>query len=313
MNTHLEPLLSDSLELQPLRLIASGGMSHVYEAQHKGLGPFRKRVALKVIRPELCRIKAFRDNFMGEAMLMADLVHPNIVQIYHLGQKKGRYYMTMEYVDGLNLEDFIGLHRSKNHPIPVDLAAFITSRICRALAYAHRKRDDQGELLGIVHRDVAPRNILLGFEGDVKLADFGIAKALQLMYNREGHVIAGRTEYLSPEQARREVTDARADLFSCGVVLLELLLGYNPFEDEEEAQTRHNILHMPLPSVQRLRPEVTDELAQIVYTALARPCQERYPDAQAMLTALELHLYGKGYGPTHEKLAAYLDHFLHIL
>jgi len=296
----------NELHFELARVVAEGGMGVVYEGLQHGSGGFSKRVAVKLIREEYSRIEAFRKNFVGEARLVADLIHTNIVQTYHLGEISGQYFMTMEYVDGVNLEDFIRRHLDTGQPIPVDLATFIISRICRGLAYAHQKCDKEGRSLDIVHRDVNPRNIMLAWEGDVKLTDFGIAKALDLMYNEEGEVIAGKDEYLSPEQARREVTDARADLFSCCVVLAEMLLQENIFESESEEATRNNILEMRIPDFSEMRKEVDGRLNDILQLGLTRDRDRRFQSAQGMLTCLERYLYGDGYGPTNEKLALYL-------
>jgi len=298
--------LSTAIGYRLIRKIAEGGMGEVYEGVQEGVDEFSKMVAIKIIREEFSAIKEFRDNFVGEARLVADLIHTNIVQTYHLGSFGQQYFMVMEFVNGVNLEEFIFQHRYLGKQVPVELAAFIVSRICRGLAYAHAKRGRQGELLGIVHRDVNPRNIMLGFEGDVKLTDFGIAKALNLMYNVEGEVIAGKDEYLSPEQARREITDGRADLFSCGIVLLELLMGENYFEEEDPLESRHNILEKPVPPLLELRPDADERLDPILHKALEKDRQKRYQSAAEMMTALEIFLYSDGYGPTNEKLSAYL-------
>ena len=283
-------------------------MGSVYEGLQHGSDGFRKRVAIKVIREEYSAIKAFRNNFLGEARLVADLIHNCIVQTYHLGESHGQYYMVMEFVNGINLEEFILQHRALGNEIPVDLAAFIISRVCRGLSYAHTKKDREGNSLDIVHRDVNPRNIMISFEGDVKLTDFGIAKAFKLMYNEEGRVIAGKDEYLSPEQAAREVTDARADLFSCGVVLSELICGYNPFESNDNPeQTRANIVAMPLPQWSEIRNPLNQDISNILNRSLERAREQRYNDAEEMLQALEVSLYSDGYGPTSEKLARYVS------
>lgn len=295
------------LHFELVRVLAEGGMGIVYEAEQKGAGKFVKRVAVKLIREEYSKIEEFRSNFIGEARLVADLIHTNIVQTYHLGEIGGQYFMTMEYVDGINLEDFLQRHRETNQLVPVDLAAFIVSRVCRGLSHAHQRCDSSGRNLGIVHRDVNPRNIMLAREGDVKLTDFGIAKAFDLMYNEEGEVIAGKDEYLSPEQARREVTDARADLFSCAILLSEMLLGENIFEANREEDTRKNILELSIPDFTELRAEVDSRLDDIIQHAFKRDREKRYQSAQAMLTALEIYLYYDGYGPTNEKLAAYMN------
>lgn len=296
----------DELHYQLIRKIAEGGMGMVYEAYERGAGKFRKRVAIKVIREEYSAIEEFRNNFIGEARLVADLIHTNIVQTYHLGQIGEQYYMTMEFVSGLTLADFLEHHNEANIKMPVDIAVFIISRLCRGLAYAHLKRDVDGNPLGIVHRDVNPRNIMIAYAGDVKLTDFGIAKALDLMYNEEGEVIAGKDEYLSPEQARKEITDARADLFAAGIVLAELLLGKNPFTGYDTEHTIDKILHMELPDFRKLLPGVDERLITIMERALQRDKNKRYASASDMLNATELYLYSDGYGPTNEKLANYL-------
>ncbi len=299
-------IFADSLSYELLRPIAQGGMGSVYEALQHGCDGFRKRVAVKFIRQEYSALPLFRQNFLGEAMLVADLIHANIVQTYHLGYVHKQYYMVMEYVHGVNLEQFFLQHRALGRAVPWELAGFIVSRIARALACAHAHCDAEGKNLGIVHRDVSPRNIMLSYAGDVKLTDFGIAKAFNLMYSTEGQIIAGRSDYLSPEQARLEVTDARADLFSCGVVLAELLLGRNPFLGPTPEASRQNICGMPLPDFGRLRPDMAEGLVAILHRALERPRERRYQHAEALMTDLEHVLYSRGYGPTHEKLAAYL-------
>jgi serine/threonine protein kinase len=296
----------NEINYEMVRQLAEGGMGVVFEAHQHGAGQFRKTVAVKLIREEYSAIPEFQKNFIGEARLVADLIHTNIVQTYHLGQTGGQYFMVMEYVGGQNLEQFLDRHRKLNRQVPVDLAAFIVSRVARGLAYAHQKRDRSGNHLNIVHRDIGPKNILMGYEGDVKLTDFGIAKALNLMYNEEGKVIAGKDEYLSPEQASYAVTDARADLFPLGIVLTELLLGKNIFRNPDRAQSRRNILTMPIPQFGALRPDVDARLEAIIQKALKRDRDHRYPSAAEMLHELEVYLYSAGYGPTNEKLGLYL-------
>jgi eukaryotic-like serine/threonine-protein kinase len=295
-----------------VRKIAEGGMGMVYEAVQLGAGNFRKAVAVKLIREEYSAIEEFQKNFIGEARLVADLIHTNIVQTYHLGQVGGQYFMVMEFVRGLNLEQFIDKHRQIGRQIPVDLAVFIISRIARGLAYAHQKRDREGRLLGIVHRDIGPKNVLLAHEGDVKLTDFGIAKALDLMYNEEGKVIAGKDEYLSPEQATCAVTDARADLFPLGIVLTELLLGKNIFRSADRAQSRRQILTMPIPQFSSLRGDIGPKLEAIIQRTLERDREKRYQSANDILTDLEVYLYSDRYGPTNEKLGAYMKELFEL-
>lgn len=299
----------NELHYEMTRKISEGGMGIVYEAVQKGAGQFRKVVAIKLIREEYSAIPEFQKNFIGEARLVADLIHTNIVQTYHLGQIGGQYFMTMEYVRGVNLEQMLDRHQELGRQIPVDMGAFIISRVCRGLAYAHTKRDPQDRLLGIVHRDVNPKNIMLAFEGDVKLTDFGIAKALNLMYNEEGKVIPGKDEYLSPEGASYGITDSRSDLFSLGIVLTEVLLGKNVFRSVNRLDSRRNVLSMPVPNFGGLRADIDPKLEAIIQRALNRDPEKRYQSAYEMMTDLELYLYSDRYGPTNEKLAIYLSEF----
>jgi serine/threonine protein kinase len=302
----------NELHYEMTRKIAEGGMGLVYEAVQLGAGNFRKVVAVKVIREEYSAIEEFQNNFIGEARLVADLIHTNIVQTYHLGQVGGQYFMVMEFVKGVNLEQFLERHRQLGKRMPTDLAAFIISRIARGLTYAHTKCDREGRHLNIVHRDIGPKNVLVAQEGDVKLTDFGIAKALDLMYNEEGKVIAGKDEYLSPEQATYAITDARADLFPLGIVLTELLLGKNIFRSHDRSQSRRNILTMPIPQFSTLRPDIDPKLEAIIQRALERDREKRYQSAYDMLTALEIYLYSAGYGPTNEKLGVYIKELFGI-
>jgi serine/threonine protein kinase len=305
--THLTEI-SDHLKIDLVRKIAEGGMGIVHEGMQNGAGGFEKSIAVKLIREEYSQVRDFRSNFFGEAQLVADLIHTNIVQTYHLGEVNGQYFITMELVRGINLSEFINIHRQLRKTIPVDIAVFIASRISRGLSYAHRKRDKKGRELHIVHRDINPRNVMLACEGDVKLTDFGIAKARNLMYNQEGRVIAGRYDYISPEQARKEVTDARADLFSIGVVLAEMLEGYNRFLGIDDEVSIQNILEMPVPNFEEKVAGVDKRLNNILHKLLQRDRESRYQEAVEVLTDLEYFMYGDGYGPTNEKLSLYLGH-----
>jgi serine/threonine-protein kinase len=298
--------LLNEITYEMVRTIAEGGMGIVYEANQLGAGQFRKTVAVKLIREEYSAIPEFQKNFIGEARLVADLIHTNIVQTYHLGTTGGQYFMVMEYVGGHNLEQFLEKHRQLKRQVPVDLAVFIVSRVARGLAYAHQKRDRNGNHLNIVHRDIGPKNIMIAYEGDVKLTDFGIAKAFNLMYNEEGKVIAGKDEYLSPEQASYAVTDARADLFPLGIVLTEIILLKNIFRSADRTQSRRNILSMQIPRFSSLRPEVDDRLEAIIQKCLKRDRDARYQSAAEVLHELEVYLYSGGYGPTNEKLGTYM-------
>src|SRR5205814_2069547 len=205
--------IESDLRYQIVRKIFEGGIGIVYEAEQLGTRNFVKRVAIKVIRQNYATQKQFIDNFIGEARLVADLIHTNIVQTYHLGEAKGIYYIAMELIRGANLEQFSDQLVEKKQTLPVEMAVFIASRVVRGLAYAHAKTDKDGKPLGIVHRDVSFKNIMIAFEGDVKLTDFGIAKARGFLIDNEGEVVAGKADFMSPEQANFQITDKRSELY----------------------------------------------------------------------------------------------------
>src|SRR5215469_11537557 len=244
-------------------------MGIVYEAEQHGTRQFVKRLAIKVVRQNYANQKQFIDNFIGEAKLVADLIHTNIVQTYHLGETNGIYFMAMELIRGVNLEQFDQQLKDKHRKLPKELAIFIVSRVARGLAYAHAKTDKDGKPLGIVHRDVSFKNIMIAFEGDVKLTDFGIAKARGFLQDNEGEVVAGKADYMSPEQADFKITDKRSDLFSTGVVLAHLLLGYNIFKGPTAEDSRQRIMSQAIPDFRTLDERVDDRLNQILHRALA--------------------------------------------
>src|SRR3954467_2032643 len=239
--------IDSDLRYHIVRKIFEGGMGIVYEAEQHGTRGFVKRVAIKVIRQNYANQKQFIDNFIGEAKLVADLIHTNIVQTYHLGETRGIFFIAMELIRGVNLEQFAQQLADKRRVLPRELAVFIVSRIARGLAYAHAKTDKNGKPLGIVHRDVSFKNIMIAFEGDVKLTDFGIAKARGFLVDNEGEVVAGKADYMSPEQANFQITDKRSDIFSAAVVLGHLLLGRNVFKGQTTEESRQRMLNMEIP------------------------------------------------------------------
>jgi len=281
-------------------------MGIVYEAEQHGAQDFVKRVAIKIIRPNFASQKMFIENFIGEAKLVADLIHTNIVQTYHLGEANGVAFITMELIRGVNLEQFTHQLAEKKKVLPKELAVFITSRVARGLAYAHSKTDKDDKPLGIVHRDVSFKNIMIAFEGDVKLTDFGIAKAKGFLTDQEGDVVAGKPDYMSPEQADFKVTDKRSDIFSTGVVLSNLLLGRNIFKGVNPEESRTRIISQPIPDFRALDPRIDDKLNDILHHCLARDLNHRYATADQLMIELEYYIYGAGYGPTNETLGRYI-------
>lgn len=281
-------------------------MGVVYEAEQQGAQGFVKRIAIKVVRQNYATQKQFIDNFIGEAKLVADLIHTNIVQTYHLGETRGIYFIAMELIRGVNLEQFAQQLIDKQRVLPKELAVFIVSRVARGLAYAHAKSDKDNKPLGIVHRDVSFKNIMIAFEGDVKLTDFGIAKARGFLIDNEGEVVAGKADYMSPEQANFQITDKRSDLFSAGVVLAHLLLGRNLFKGANPEESRQRMMNLPIPDFRALDQRIDERLNEILHRALARDLDKRYASGDELLYDLEHYIYHSGYGPTNETLGKFM-------
>lgn len=298
--------IQNEFRYEILRKVVEGGMGIVYEAEQHGTQGFVKRVAIKVIRQNYADQKQFIENFIGEAKLVADLIHTNIVQTYHLGETRGIYFIAMEFINGVNLEQFAQQLLDRRRILPRELAVFIVSRVARGLAYAHAKPDKNGRPLGIVHRDVSFKNIMIAYEGDVKLTDFGIAKARGFLADNEGEVVAGKADYMSPEQANFQITDKRSDLFSAGVVLAHLLLGKNIFKGPTPDESRQRMISLEIPKFTDLDSRIDERLNHILHRALARDLSKRYPTADELLYDLEHYIYHSGYGPTNETLGRYI-------
>ncbi len=305
-------MIDEANRYQLVRKLAEGGMGSVFDAIQFGIEGFDKRVAIKTIREDFTNNLEFVRMFIGEAKLVADLVHENIVQVYQLGRSGRGYYIAMEYVEGINLEQYIDRHFDVAMAQPVELGAFITSRICRGLEYAHNKLGRDGEPLGIVHRDISPKNVMLNWEGVVKLTDFGIAKARQLMKQKEGEVLMGKVEYMSPEQACFGTTDKRSDLFSLGILLFEVLTGQQLFAVEDIYETLENVKHKAIPDPRAFRTEIPEDLARIAMKALQRDIDRRYQTAGEMGYDIEHYMYHDRFGPTNVALSRYLRELFEV-
>jgi len=290
-----------------LKKIASGGMGSVYLAEQHGADGFRKIVAIKTIKREYLKNQENVDLFVGEAKLVADLIHENVLQVYQLGETKGVYYIVMEYAHGKNLSDMIREHKSRQKVTNVDIGAFVTSRVARALDYAHRKKSIEGKPLNIVHRDVTPSNVIVTFSGVVKLTDFGIAKAVTMETPDEAEVIMGKLPYMSPEQAKFQGTTPQSDIFSLGLVMYELLTNvvvYN-VNDIDDLVDKMDNYSIKRPS--RLNPNIPPKLEAIMLRCLEVNPANRYMTAEQVWKDLEHYMYDGGYGPTNEKLSRYLS------
>src|SRR5690349_2498488 len=246
---------------QLLELLARGGMAEVFKAKSYGVEGFEKVLVIKRILPELGENPQFVEMFIAEAKIAVTLSHANIVQVFDLGRADESYFIAMEYVAGYDFATVLRRGRQLRRPVSQELAVFVVSELAKGLDYAHRRRDANLRPLSIVHRDVSPQNVLLSFEGEVKLTDFGIAKARTIVKDEtEVGVLKGKYAYMSPEQARAEPVDARTDLYALGVVLYEALAGVNPFQADSSYETIRRVRDGQAPMLKSIARDVPDEL-----------------------------------------------------
>jgi TonB family protein len=291
-----------------LEKIASGGMAELFRARRTGVEGFQKIVAIKKILPHIADNDEFITMFADEAKLAAQLNHPNIVHIYDLGKiQAGGYFIAMEYVEGTDLKTILHSAREVELPPPVPLAVYVAGKVASALDYAHRRRDGKGEELHIVHRDVSPQNILISHEGEIKLCDFGIAKADRKVSRTESGSLKGKLQYMSPEQAWGKPIDHRSDLFSLGSVLHEMLTGKRLFQGDSDLVVLELVRKAEVDPPSRVNADVSPGLDAIVLKALAREPDARYATGSEMLRDLESVLYSYSPAPGSADLAIYLD------
>ncbi|HEV7787220.1 MAG TPA: TonB family protein, partial [Thermoanaerobaculia bacterium] len=290
--------------------IAAGGMAEVWKARMRGVEGFQKTVAIKRILPHMTDNSEFVGMFIDEAKLAAQLSHPNIVHIYDLGKIGRDYYIAMEYVEGKDLRSLLNAGRQKSLYLPLSLCLLIAARVANALDYAHRKRDFENRELGLVHRDVSPQNVLLTYDGEVKLCDFGIAKAVSTASQTLMGALKGKLQYMSPEQAWGRPVDARSDLFSLGSVLFEMITGERLFPGDSEISVLEAVRQGKVRSPRQVNPAVPKEVDDIVVRALAVAPQARFQTAGEMKQKLEAALASLGFSASSADLAAYIHRAL---
>jgi eukaryotic-like serine/threonine-protein kinase len=240
--------MSDSQQrYRVVEKLEAGGMAEVYRAESEGLQGFRKQVAIKRVLPHLSEKKKFISMFLDEARLSAQLSHSNCVQVFDIGVGDNAYFIVMEYVDGGNLKGISETLKKQGKSFPVQIAVFIAIEICKGLAYAHEARDATGAPLQIVHRDMSPPNVLVTKYGEVKIVDFGLAKASSQLEKSEPGIIKGKFSYLSPEAAMGQEVDARTDIFAVGIILWELLTGQRLFLGDTDFQTVKKVQQAVVP------------------------------------------------------------------
>lgn len=288
-----------------LEKIGSGGMAELYRGKIVGVQGFEKLIAIKKILPHLSDEQDLVSSFIDEAKLAALLHHQNIVHIYDFGVIDDSYFIAMEFLLGKDLGVITRKAKQKMQPLSLEYALFIASRVCNGLEYAHKLKDFQGRHLNIIHRDVSPQNIFVTYEGDVKVVDFGIAKAATQSTKTQVGMIKGKVAYMSPEQAEGKTIDHRSDIFSAGIILYEMITGHRLFTGDTLkilSKVREAEFEPLEEVIKDLQPKVYD----VLHLALAKEPDQRYQSAGEMVTDLEECLYRLSMRPSARGLSQYM-------
>ena len=271
---------------QVINRIASGGMAEVFLARAVGAMGFQRLVAVKLIHANFTRDPDFVNMFIDEARIAMHLHHRNIVQVFDLDSEGQTYFIAMEFVHGVNLYDLYERIAEKGRWIEPPVALYLVAEISKGLHFAHTRTGADGHPLGIIHRDISPQNILLSFEGEVKIADFGIATAAERLHQTAAGIVKGKYAYMAPERLQEQRVDARVDVFSVGVLMYELLVGENPFAGASAVETIENVLGREVPAPSERGAPVSRRLDEICLRALKKDPAERYPSAHALADAV---------------------------
>ncbi|NPC86997.1 protein kinase, partial [Pyxidicoccus fallax] len=277
---------------QLLKKLATGGMAEVWLARQMGIEGFQKNLVVKRILPHLAEDREFVEMFRNEALIAARFNHPNIAQVYEFGEANGTYYIAMEFIHGEDLGRVMRKAASTGQWIARPLAIRIVAAACEGLHYAHSRTDDAGRPLRVVHRDISPQNILISFDGSVKLVDFGIAKAADQASLTKSGAIKGKFAYMAPEQAAGKPLDGRADIFAIGLVLYELLTGHRPLKRDSELATLQAAMECAIDPPSQVA-DVPEDMDPVVMRAIAKNADDRYRDARQFQMALEEILVGQ--------------------
>ena len=259
--------------------VARGGMAELFLADYVRRDGFRRKVAVKRILPHLAGNNDFIKMFTREARLAALLQHPNIVQIFDYGKIENAYFIAMEYIDGKNLAEILSM---KKHGLTVDQTVFIVIQICKGLDYSHTKRDENGKAINLVHRDISPQNMLISYQGEVKISDFGISKARSEPSLTQAGVVKGKMAYLSPEQALGEPIDQRADLYALGLVFYETLTGRRVYKFKSDVEAIRTIPKKDIDPLINSLPDLPKEIDRIVMKCLEKDKDRRYQTASEL-------------------------------
>lgn len=286
--------------------LGQGGMGEVHLARLTGAGGFEKLYVLKTILPQMSGDPQFVQRFQHEARLLVHLQHSNIAQVYDMGEVNGTFFMAVEYVPGVDLSRVLGRARQLSAAVPIPIALYLGQQVAEALGYAHRKTGAEGEPLGIVHRDISPHNVMVSYEGEIKVIDFGLAKSAAGSAQTLPSTVMGKLGYMSPEQARAEKVDHRSDIYSAGVVLWEMLAGRRLFDGESVGQMIAAMAHPVIPALRSIRPEVSQSLERVIHRALAPAPADRFARADELARALNEELVREGKQAGAEETGTYL-------
>ncbi len=270
-----------------IKKLAEGGMAEIFLAKQLGVEGFEKNVVIKRMLPHLSAASDFVSMFLDEARLAASLTHSNIVQISDLGLSDGCYYICMEYLAGEDLATVLRTAKRRGEPAPVNIVLRVLTEAAIGLHFAHEAVDPKGEPMRLVHRDISPSNLFITYGGQVKVLDFGIAKAESRVTSTGAGIVKGKYQYMSPEQARGDSIDRRSDIFSLGVSLYEALTGVRPFARDTDLAVLKAVLGGEYQPVRSLRPDLPLEVEQIVTKAMAQEAEYRYPTALAFAQDIE--------------------------
>jgi len=301
-------------ELQPTRFgkylllekLAVGGMAQLYRAKITGVQGFEKLIAIKTILPHLSSEKELLNSFIDEAKLAALLHHQNVVQIYDFGTMEGSYFIAMEFLLGKDLRQVFGKSHERDLPLSNEHALYITNRICSGIDYAHTLKDFQGKPLNIIHRDISPQNIFVTYEGEIKIVDFGIAKAASQSTITQFGMIKGKVAYMSPEQASGRPIDHRSDIFSIGILLYEMVTGKRMFTGTDTLQILAKVSRAEFEPPEVAHSGLPPKIYQVLNKALMKEPEERYQSCGEMLADLEECMFQLSLRPTARRLSQYM-------
>jgi tetratricopeptide (TPR) repeat protein len=289
-----------------LEKLATGGMAQLYRAKIIGVEGFEKFIAIKQILPHLAHEEELITSFIDEAKLAALLNHQNIVQIYDFGSMEDSYFITMEFLFGKDLRAVNAKAKEKGSPVSLENALYLISKVCAGLDYAHKLKDFQGKSLNIIHRDISPQNVFLTYEGDVKIVDFGIAKAASQSTITQVGMIKGKVAYMSPEQAAGKVIDHRSDIFATGILLYELVAGRRMFQGDDTLQILSKVREAEFTPLGTLKGGLPEKLYDIVAKALAKEPEDRYQSLADMQADIEECIFRLNLRPSGRSMAEYL-------